>query len=303
MTSQELIHESDDTKMREGLTFDNPYELDLDSPAALAATRQLVDSRVPFIDATSRPDMAGHGRDLAVYMFDGRDEFASLAMAVEGEIIAKTWQRTPDMTRQEMAPYAHNSTFFLIVDRAAQPKVAGVLRIADCLTGPSETIDYYQQDLPAGSELPAPLIISDTDRQQGLWDIVGVFVRDGYLDGRTSVWAYHALYEASLEQGVRRWITNVTDKEFGNLNSMGIPFIRMADSEDKYMDRGAGKDPLKFTFCACDVKAIELSMLQKIDTLERDAIDIDDPDCKNFLRFAATLARIALLGAETVYSR
>lgn len=273
----------------------NPYALDLDGELAARATEVLSRSREPYLDAATRPEMTAYGRDLAVYMLDGNDPFATLGMAVEGEVTEKVWRKSPEATQEELDPYKDNSILFLVVDLAPKdtatdtktPRVAGILRVADMLAGPSETQNYFLSSKPEGTQLPPELQVSDIDKERGIWDVVGVYVRDEYRDGLTSPWAYHALYAASKELGIGRWIANLTESEDMNLDFMGIPFPKVEAAGESYMER-EGKSPIRFTYHTCQVAEIEESMRARIAELEAAGGD--------FAKGAA-IARIALFGS------
>jgi hypothetical protein len=304
------IHIEDVASATEFAEF-NPYAFDLDSPEAMLATWNLINSRMPFLDPTNYPDMEtinSHGkvdRSLVVYKLEGRSPFTMLARAVEGEVMEKAWTLDRETARKDMEPYDDISSFFLLVDYAGKdefgnrgPKVAGVLRIADCLKGKTDTQDYYLHDRPRGARLPSDLKVTDIDRKRGLWDVIGVMVRDEYRDGIASAWLYHALYSSSLAEDVHRWIGALTDREYTNLSGLGIPFNRIPGTPMKHMER-KNKSPIPLTFHACKVDDIAESMMLTIDSLN-DTAEKSEYKMRSFFKLLSKIAQIALAGQAEI---
>jgi len=272
----------------------NPYDLDLGSVEVFELLKDLIANETPFVDKSTNPDIieGATGLELCVYKLSSEHPAATVARSVEGSVIESDWDQDPSMTQEEAVDREDNSMFFLVVDvtDANKPKAAASLRISDVLTGASETIQYFNAVNGSDTELPEKLKISAEDSKTGLWDVVGVMAPKEYRNGWASVWAYHALYKASIELGVRRWISCIADKEFGNLNSLGIPFVEIEGTTKASMERD-GREPVVFGFYSINVDEISRDMNRVIDGLK---ISEDESGLNAFI---ANLANIALTGS------
>lgn len=270
----------------------NAYALRPDQPCVLRTAKLLTESELPYIDKVSHPDIIEMGVDLAVYKFDGLHPAAEISRSIEGTVMSDDWHQSPDESMLDAQEYEANSLFFLVLDISdpSAPKPAASLRVANCLTGPSETVQYYQKISGETELLPRELNVLEEDKTRGLWDVVGVMADKAYRGGNVTAWAYHALYKASQEHGVHRWISNITDKEFKNLNSLGIPF-RLIDGTMKVEMPREGRSPITFGFYTIDVDDIRPNMTSVIGQLESATEHID------FYRLLAKLSRIAMDGS------
>jgi len=88
---------------------------------------------------------------------------------------------------------------------------------------------------------------------------------------------------------VHRWISNITDKEFKNLNGLGIPF-KLIDGTTKVKMPREGRSPITFGFYTINVDAIRPSMTSVINELETATEHVE------FYRLLAKLSRIAMDG-------
>jgi hypothetical protein len=276
----------------------NPYALTLHgegSEIVADATKTLIASEIPYIDKSTNPDIGA----FSVYKLDARHPLSFISRAIEGTVIMdEGWEKSPESIRAKTASYEDNSFFFLVIDSTdlTDPKPVASLRIADVLAGGSETQDFYVETYGSAVKFPSKLQVSDVDQTQGLWDIVGVMTdpeRRGDNNDATA-WAYHSLYTASLNEGVHRWVSNITDKEFRNLNNLGIPFVQIENTEKVLVEREGGKHPIPFGFYDLDVDNIRTSTESVITNLES-ATD----HLTTRLRYAS-LARIALNGQLAV---
>lgn len=269
----------------------NPYALDLDSPEVLGATLHLVSTEQPLIDETTNPEIASQGKKYSVYYLDSNHPDAVACRAIEGKVY-REWEYDADQTENEASSYESNSSFFLVVDitEPMQPKPAVSLRVADCLTGNSATIEYFNEINTEGSAVPDELVVSEEDMIKKLWDIVGVMAPSEYRDSTASVWIYHGLYKKSLEMGVGRWISSIVDKEYGNLSSIGIPFRAVSGIPRALLYLERANEKLGFGFYTANVEEIHDEVTAKISELEtsEDQVEIS--------RYIAKLARLALNG-------
>lgn len=273
----------------------NEYAVRPDADHILQATKYLVANEAPFIDASTNPDIAV-GTNYAVYAFNGEHPAAKVSRAIEGTVMFEDWQQSPEQSQQEAKAYEQNSLFFLVVDTTDvdNPKPSASLRIADCLKGESETVQYYKAEHGNDAVLPKELTVTDEDVERGLWDIVGVMATKESRGGFASAWAYHALYKASQQMGVHRWISNITDNEFKNLDGLGIPFKLIEGTQKVEMPR-FDKPPILLGFYDINVDDIRQNMTNVISGLE------SATEHKSFYRLLAKLSRIAMDGAFTVH--
>jgi len=272
----------------------NEYAAQPTDAHILHQTKLLVDNEKPFIDSNNHPDINADGM-YVVYAFDSTHPAAKISRAVEGAVMKDDWQQSPETSQEEAKSYESNSLFFLVVDTSDPelPKPSASLRIADCLDGGSETAQYYKAVHGEDAILPVELTVTQEDMQRGLWDIVGVMATKESRGGIASAWAYHALYKASQELNVHRWISNITDAEFKNLNGLGIPFKLIEGTEKVQMPRG-DKKPISFGFYNINVDDIRPNMTKVIHELE------SATEHKTFYGLLAKLSRIAMDGSFTV---
>jgi hypothetical protein len=99
------------------------------------------------------------------------------------------------------------------------------------------------------------------------WDVVLVAAAKEYNDGKFTPWVYHALYRASLEEGVTKWIANINDREHGNLDALRIPFELVSDDVVTVTNKNG--NPIPFRFYDINVKDIRDSMSERIVDLTR----------------------------------
>jgi hypothetical protein len=289
--SIELIESSIDSSL---LSDTDMYSVHHDSELITYLVGELVKTEKPFIDKISNPDIVDAGSEFTVYKLSGTHPLSAVGRSIEGTVIEAEWRQDQIETASEASIYEHNSLFFLVIDTTDPdiPKPAASLRVADCLEGPSETVQFFKSLKGEDVDLPEELIVSELDQIEGLWDVVGVMAVKNYRGGNATAWAYHALYKASQDDSVHRWISNITDKEFRNLNSLGIPFKLIDGTEKVELPRG-GKSPLVFGFYNIDVDEIRMNMTSVIEELE------SAEEHKEFYKLLAKLSRIAMDGKFT----
>lgn len=257
-------------------------------------TSYLLDSLVNdkstlMLDSISNPELA---INQSIHFIDGKDTRSDVARALEGEVLAADWKQSHEVTAHEMALIEQNSSFFILVEKTEQgPKTVGALRIASVLhdSDATETKNFFKLNNPDAS-IPEGLNIQHGDKN--LWDIVGVVTDKEHRDGRASNWLYHALYKKSVDLRVPYWISNVHDKEFKNLNLLGIPF-RLIEGTNK-VEVPTGNKVLKFGFYALRVENIRSEMELKIAELESTS---ENDTLSSFKRLIASMSRIAINGS------
>lgn len=241
-----------------------------------------------YINKATNPEIG----DASVYVISGKDRHSDLGRSLEGTVFMDEWGLPQKITQEDFSPFEDNTTFLLLVDEANpdDPKLAGALRIVDCMSGPSETEGSFREFF--GDERAYPKELQQPVSEEGLWDIATVTAPEEYRGGEMSAWMYHALYRYSLEQGVQKWISNINPKEIRNLKEyVGIPFERVPGVElGTYVSPYNGKET-NFGFYHIDVRNIfdEVSGL----IVQREA---DESELKDLSRLLAGVARIALLG-------
>ena len=268
----------------------NPYSVHPFSDEILQSTRQLVLANYPaFMDASQYPDMNDGEREFAVYALEGDDGAADIARAIEGHVMHKEWQKPFEEIHTESSQIENNSLFLLVLDVTdrANPIPAASLSIADCNFGPSETRQIYT-DLYGNEVVPSELNMSKSDIDNGLWDVMAVMAPHEYRGTNASIWAYSALYKASIQAGIKRWTASMTDEEFQMIQGfMGIPF-EVIPGTPQYSIPREGKRDKYFGFHTIDVGEIRPSVSAKIDEYE----SLSDPAFQQL----ANVARLALNG-------
>lgn len=265
----------------------NPYVFE---EAEVQVTLQrIVSERVPYIDSRTNPDISS----LAVYLLNGEDPDSDAARAEEGKVFGAEWGLPPEATQADFATFEGNSDFFLLLDKsnADDIRIVAALRVADCMQGPSETIGFFHESF--GQDTPLPQEMQPDKVSQTLWDIVGVVADPDYRDGRHTPWLYHALYRRSLEEGVTRWISNVTPQEMRNLRDfIGIPFVDIPGVETAEYTSPVDGKVTEFNFYSIEVDTIFEGVSGKI-------LDLEKNPSSGINNLIARLARIALLGDVT----
>lgn len=200
-----------------------------------------------------------------LYRISSTDPLANSAKAFEATIKQAKWREERSTAAEEAKPIEDNSFFFVLLDENAdEPAIACTLRIADVTDGrPSETRSFYERSLP-GKELPKGLVVAPGEKT---WDVVLVAAAKEYNDGKFTPWVYHALYRASLEEGVKKWIANINDREHGNLDALRIPFKLVSDDVVTVTNKNG--NPIPFQFYDINVKDIRDSMSERIVDLTR----------------------------------
>jgi len=242
----------------------NPYSADPYGTDVLEACVHACAALEPFLYEVAYADI---GSSEVYCINEPGSEAANVCRAIEGFVFERDWGLPPAHTVVDFAPFEGNSIFFLLTTRVdGQSRPVGVLRVADLSVGPSESESAYRELIGDGP-LPAELRWLPEDR--GVWDVVGVAVLPEYRNGLESAWLYHALYQASLDRRITRWITNVTPRELRNLREwMGIPFTDVGES-GIYVGPTDGV-ATEFIFCECLVGVIAAAVSQRIAELERD---------------------------------
>ena len=217
-----------------------------------------------FLDAKSHPALGAS----TVFNIPGTADEANLGRHLEAEVLQTSWGAPLDEICRWFESIESTSRFFLLIDQSAEtPQLAGVLRVADCDRGHSETIEFFHEFY--GAETALPGAIGRAIATPGTWEVVTVAVNPSFRNGRTSAWLYHALYRASLEADITDWIASVTPGELRNLRrSIGIPFIETPDcppiTETHTTADGRSKD-VTFLFCTCDVSTVDITVRSKIE--------------------------------------
>jgi len=150
--------------------------------------------------------------------------------AIEGRVLCDEWNPSFRELAKSSAPLESNTTWMLLVecDQEGSLLPIGTMSIADCLSGPSETLRCARRVCERrGVPIPEALTVRSVDQREGLWDVMQVSVLRGHRRTGGSPWLYHALYRASVEAGVARWVTNMTRREFDQLVTLGIPFVEV----------------------------------------------------------------------------
>jgi hypothetical protein len=266
--------------------IENPYRLTEIQLSNLL--RKITTERVPYISKETNPDI----ENFSIYVIEGTDPDSNAARALEGKVFSHDWGLPEDATRDDFAPFEDNSDFILLIDTvdSDNPVIAGVLRIADCMKGPSETIGFFHETF--GDEASLPDEMTPDEQSQSLWDIVGVVADPEYRNGIGSAWLYHSLYRKSLEDGVTKWISNVTPKEMHNLKKyIGIPFEEIPGVETAHYTSPLDGKVTDFNFYSIQVSNIAEVVAAGINEKENNP----KSDLDSLLAF---VARIALLGTS-----
>lgn len=269
------------------LDLGNPYERTPDQLKHLLLNLA-ENSNGVYIDKSSNPEIG----EAAVYVVNGNDPHSDLGRSLEGTVFMDEWGLPQEVTQEDFAPFEGNSTFLLLVDQSdvKDPKLAGALRLVDCMTGPSETEGSFREFF--GDEIEYPIELQQQKTGEGLWDIATVSAPPEYRGGELSAWLYHGLYRYSLEQGVNKWISNINPKEIRNLKEyIGIPFERVAGLGNGVYESPYNGKKTNFGFYHIEVSDIfdEVSNL----IIKREA---DESDLRELSKLLAGVARIALLG-------
>jgi hypothetical protein len=267
------------------------YDIDPVSRHGRELAQTVLENCEPYLDAEQYPAMADERHHFVVFMIDGQDPMADIGRAVEGSVLANDWHLAPDVlaaSRQEIEP---TTTWFVIVDRTESmgAMAVGAMSVADCCRGVSETLQAAETVArQSGVALPPELRVQPVDRDMGLWDVMQISVLRSHRASRASQWLQYALYRASIEGGIGRWVCNMTDKEFHALTSAGIPFQRIAGIEGT--DFWGGSAAMKFGFQSINVAEIEHSVSAQIAQL------LAAPNRKRFYRYLADAGSISING-------
>lgn len=284
----------------------NPYLNSPYSEQILDLTTQLVREAQPFMSSDTFPDMREGNTEFAVYVFSGNDPFAAIPKSIDGLVMGQVWNKKPEDLYTESLKIKDNSYYFVVVDVSDPlfPKPAVSLSISDPLKGPSETIETFKTEFP-DQEIPTALTVTETDREQGLFDVMDVVRLKEYKYSSAVAWAYSALNQASKlygvdfslndnqdcslkpNGGVDRWIANMTEEEFEMLQATGGVFERVENTTTYPLYRD-GKDPIYFGFQTVDVARSSETVAAKIKELLRLGDD--------YSRVIANIASITLNG-------
>jgi len=240
-----------------------------------------------YIDKSTNPAID----DMSIYRIDSRDRHADIGRTLEAQVFNKDAGYEPEFIEEKFSPYDKNSIFFVLVENepSEDPQSIGVLRTIDCNRGSSETISMFKEFY--GEETPLPLELSMKNSGEKVWDIFTVVVDPRYRDGTNSAWLYHALYKMSVEEGIDRWISNITPKEIRNLRHyLGIPFIDVPGVDPVFdiMPNGSRSD---YGFYYADVKDVGPAVAERIEYLKSSLED--DKVSEKEKRMNALLSQIA----------
>ena len=223
----------------------------------------LQDESTLFLDQSTNPEMLSNQ---SIHFINGNDPRSDVARALEAQVLHTEWKQPVEETAEEMASIEQSSSFFVLIeDTPAGPKTIGALRIAEAnsLIDLTETKNFFMRKYP-DRVIPEGIDIQPGDNK--LWDIVGVVTDSEHRDGKASNWLYHALYKKSCDLEVPYWISNVHDKEYRNLDMLGIPFRQVEGTEKVTVQ--LGDKVYKFGFYALRVSDIRPQMEFKISELE-----------------------------------
>ena len=265
----------------------DPYSMDLEGDEAHFLLARLAEEELPYVDASTNPDIGSR----SIYLLDGTSKFADLARALEAEVYSIDWKQKRATTREEARELEANSRFFLLVDNDLDgPQVVGTLRIADCDRGNSETQEFYKNYFNK-TDLPKEIALDEG--REGAWDIVGVAVSNDATrrTGLESAWLYFAMHKKSVEERVKKWISNITDEEIRNLRDfIGIPFEEISTHEKAHIYDEAGNVIKTLGFFSVDATTVAGIVERNIDRLE---------GAKGVKRFIAQIAMIGLWGSTS----
>jgi hypothetical protein len=225
-------------------------------------TNLIPDCIEPYLTKEQLPNLPD---GFKLYKIPSTDPLANSAKAFEATIKQAKWGEDRTTAAEEAKPIEDNSFFFVLLDENAdEPAIACTLRIADVTDGrPSETRSFFARSFP-DAELPEGLDVTPGEKT---WDVVLVAAAKEYNDGKFTPWVYHALYRASLKEGVTRWIANINDREHGNLDALRIPFELVSDDVVTVTNKNG--NPIPFRFYDINVKDIRDSMSERIVDLTR----------------------------------
>jgi hypothetical protein len=265
----------------------DPYTMRLDGPEAQFLLDRLTKEMVPYADSTTNPDIGNR----AIYAIDGSSKFSDLARALEADVYSKDWKQSVATTREEAVELEANSRFFLLTESGDDgTKVVGSLRIADCDRGKSETQEFYKSYFKT-DVLPEEIAL-DEGREK-VWDIVGVAVTNdpSKRTGLESAWLYFAMHKKSAEEGIKKWVSNITEEEIRNLRDfIGIPFEEISTKQKAHIYDDEGNVVKTLGFYSVDAPAVGPTVEKNIDRLEKG---------KGVKRFIAQIAMIGLWGSTT----
>ncbi len=246
----------------------NPYGVELDSPLILARTKDLVTTEIPYIDATTNPDIASENGVYSVYEVDACHPASDVARAIEGRVSVEDWEQDSAITQYDASLYEQNSRFFLVVDMSDpdKPKPAVSLRVADCMSGDSSTVNYFKECY--GDSIALPPEMSFGDPESRVWDVVGVMAPKSYRNGFASAWAYHALYKRSMELGIDSWIACIADKEYDNLKAVGIDFVPIQGLPKVELSLERSRKGIDFGFYTANVPLQGINVAKTIEGLD-----------------------------------
>lgn len=211
-------------------SYDN--ELSLEQQKELA--RVLIEERPP----------QRNGR-FAYYEVASGKEVANVARTIEAAAFLEYFKEAPAEVKKLYEPYEEQSLFFLAVDlkndtpvgalRAQRNGENGLLTLND-LAAPV-TQEKGVGDIPIESVKEYHGIASLDD----CWDIGAVAVLPEYRgDKRTSAMLYRAMYNKSMEQGVKHIISIIDKHPYErSMLALGIPFQPLAGLEEPFRYYGS----------------------------------------------------------------
>jgi hypothetical protein len=248
-----------------------------------------------LIDRTTNPEIGS----LSIYGVDSKDPKADLGRTLEASIFKSDYGYGQGFIEEHFSPYDSNSFFFLAVDckKADNPEIVGLLRVIDCSRGDSETVSMFKEFYGEKTALPEELDVNKGE--ETIWDIFTVVVDPKHRNGVTSLWLYHALYRSSIDQGVDRWVSNITPGEIKNLRDrLGVPFKSISGTGQVCDVMPNGKK-VKYGFYYLDVDEIEPSARQRINDLEESLSSKETSIVKKRMNaLLLKVAKTALLGTS-----
>ncbi|MCA9324375.1 hypothetical protein KC992_04730, partial [Candidatus Saccharibacteria bacterium] len=109
--------------------------------------------------------------------------------------------------------------------------------------------------------------------------------------GLESAWLYFAMHKKSVEERVKKWISNITNEEIRNLRDfIGIPFEEISTHEKAHIYDEAGNVIKTLGFFSVDATTVAGIVERNIDRLE---------GAKGVKRFIAQIAMIGLWGSTS----
>lgn len=240
----------------------NPYFIDLESVESMDLLNHIVDTYMPYADASTNPDLG----TMSIYVLDGSQYGSDLARTAEATIMNNDpkWKQSRFTTMTDFAEIEDNSRFYMLVDnQKTGPELIGSLRIADCDKGPSETEKFFKST--HGNDVIVPEDMKSGIDRAGVWEVVLIVVKPEHQDGINSAWLYYAMHKNSLEENKKEWIANITDDEQKRLAMLGIPFSQIVGTEkiplqvpqkpDEVQNIGFYHTPLDVVADSVDAKA------------------------------------------------